>query len=210
MLVSALKKSGCLTRVTLGSLNYDCLLEQAIAALGLAIDYKCDVSASRGLVPVAKIHGSCSFITEDLFPRRAYLTNAHGSALECSFRVLPLENLVRQLVEKFATYNPAFYPVLGLYAPDKPSVVASAKLQKLKNTLADRVRQARVLALIGVRPNSRDPHLWEPVAESRASTIAYVGGAAEFEALRELQNRAEHLARTFEDGALAVMDVLSG
>jgi hypothetical protein len=209
VLISGLMRRSSLTNVTLGSLNYDCLLEQAIAGLRLAVDYTCNASTSGGLVHVAKVHGSCNFITANIFRWRAYLTNA-GSAIEYAFSALPIGNLAEQLAEKFASYDPAFYPVLGLYAQDKPSLVASAKLQKLKNMLGDRIRQARVLILIGVKPNrQRDPHLWEPVAETHASTIAYVGGADEFRDLQNLQRRATHLAGTFAEGASLVLDAVS-
>ena len=53
-------------RVTLGSLNYDCLLEQAMAELGLATDYMLDDAHPAGSIPLAKIHGSSNFVTMDL------------------------------------------------------------------------------------------------------------------------------------------------
>jgi len=110
----------------------------------------------------------------------------------------------------FSSYKPAFFPVLGLYSPDKPSIVAPGKLQDLRNTLAERINRATALVLIGLRPNPRDPHLWEPVAQSRASKIAYVGGEPDYEALKKLQGKSVHLAATFEDGVAPVLSVLSG
>ena len=171
LLLSGLESSGLLKRLTLGSLNYDCLLEEAIIGLGLSTDYMLDDRARQGSIPLVKPHGSCNFITGNLFWKRAYLTNENASSIECDFTALPVRALKDGLLERFSTYEPALSPVLGLYSPDKPSMVAPAKLQNLRNTLAERIKRATALALIGLRPNLRDPHLWEPVAQSQASKI---------------------------------------
>jgi hypothetical protein len=208
VLLSGLRTRGLLERVTLGSLNYDCLLEQAMLGFRLIVDYMLDDFASQESVPLAKIHGSANFITTDLFSKRAYITNANASSIECAFTALHVQNLERQLRERFSTYEPAFFPVLGLYSPDKPSIVAPAKLQNLRNILAERIKRAMAVVLIGVRPNPRDPHLWEPVAQSQASTIAYVGGEEEYQNLMKLQGRVVHLAETFKAGATRVLSTL--
>jgi hypothetical protein len=209
-LLLELQTKGLLPRVMVGSLNYDCLLEQAMFGLRLTTNYMLDDLASPGSVPLAKIHGSCNFITGDLFSYRAYLTNANASSVECGFTALPTQDLEGRLQERFSTYRPAFFPVLGLYSPDKPSMVAPGKLQDLRNILSERINRATAVILIGLRPNPRDPHIWEPVAQSRASRIAYVGGEADYDALKRLQGKAVHLATTFEDGVAPVLSVLSG
>jgi len=205
LLLSELKARGLLGRVMLGSLNYDCLLEQAMLELHLATDYMLDDPALDGSLPLAKIHGSCNFITADLFSKRAYMTNANASSIECSFTALPVSDLEARLRDRFSTHEPAFFPVLGLYSPDKPSIVAPAKLQSLRNILAERIKQATAVVLIGLRPNPRDPHLWEPIARSHAAKIAYVGGSADYDSLKKVQPRATHVACTFEAGVAAVM-----
>jgi len=208
-LLLALQTKGLLARVMVGSLNYDCLLEQAMLGLGLTADYMLDDLAPQGSIPLAKIHGSCNFITGDLFSYRAYITNANASSIECEFIALPTQDLEGRLRVRFSSYKPAFFPVLGLYSPDKPSMVAPGKLQDLRNTLTEGINRATAVVLIGLRPNPRDPHLWEPIAQSCASKIAYVGGERDYEALKKLQGKTVHLAATFEDGVAPVLSVLS-
>ena len=208
-LLAELKTKGLLGRLTLGSLNYECLLEQAAVKLGLATDYMLDDAHPAESIPLAKIHGSSNFVTEDLFSWRPYLTNA-GSLTESPFTVLPFHGLEDALQRKFSTYEPAYFPVLGMYSQHKPSIVAPGKLSRLRNILRQRIVDANVLVLIGLRPSSdRDPHLWEPVASSRASKIGYVGGTDHYEILKEHQGKAIHLAETFEEGFTAVLSMLS-
>lgn len=176
--------------------------------LGLATDYMLDDAPPAESIPLAKIHGSSNFVTEDLFSWRPYLTNA-GSLTESAFTVLPVHGLEDALQRKFSTYEPAFFPVLGMYSQDKPSIVAPGKLSRLRNILKQRIIDANVLVLIGLRPSSdRDPHLWEPVARSGASKIGYVGGTDHYEILKKRQGKAVHLAETFEEGFTAILSTL--
>jgi hypothetical protein len=210
LLLLGLRTKRLLGRVMFGSLNYDCLIEQAMLELGLTADYMLEDALPQGSIPLAKIHGSCNFITADLFQSRAYLTNANASSIECSFTALPVPDLEDRLQARFSTYQPAFFPVLGLYSPNKPSIVAPVKLQSLRNILAERIRLATAVVLIGLKPNRRDPHLWEPIAQSRASKIVYVGGQTDYESLKTLQAKTVHAAETFEAGVTAVLNTLSG
>ena len=208
LLLSELTTTGLMGRVTFGSLNYDCLLEQAMRGLQFTSDYTLN-TPDEGSIPVAKIHGSCNFITGDLFSKRAYLTNPNASSIECAFDTLPLQGLRDLLRERFSTYEPAFFPVLGLYSPDKPSLVAGGWLKKLRNTLTERINQAAAVVLIGIAPNPRDPHLWEPIMESPASRILYVGGQPDYETLRNRQGKTTHLASTFREGVETIVRTLA-
>ena len=97
-----------------------------------------------------------------------------------------------------------------MYSQDKPSIVAQAKLYRLRSTLERRIIGAKVLMLIGLRPTTdRDPHLWEPVARSTASKIGYIGGTADYKTLKKRQGKAVHLAERFEDGFTVLLSTLS-
>jgi hypothetical protein len=209
-LVSELSAEELLPRVTLASLNYDCLLEHAISDLGLVFDYMLEDLSSEGSIPLAKIHGSCNFITPDLSSMRAHLTNANASSIECSITPLPTHQLQDCLQRKFSRHGPDYFPVLGLYSPDKPSIVAPAKLQHLRNILAQRIRRATAVILVGLKPNTqRDPHLWEPIEQTKASTILYIGGEGDYQTLQTRQPKTIHVARTFADSVSAIIRTLS-
>jgi len=210
LLLSGLRSKGLLGRLFLGSINYDCLLEQAMIELGLSHNYMLNDRAPEGSLPLAKIHGSCNFITDDLSSRRHLLTIANAW-IECGFTALPVLGLEGCLRERFSRNKQAFFPVLGLYSPDKPSIVASFIIQNLRKALAEKIRAATKVVLIGLRPNlENDPHLWYPVKQSQALKIGYVGCKDDYGALRGLQGRADHLAEKFIDGVAQVLEYLSG
>jgi hypothetical protein len=206
MLLSGLRTKGLLARVTFGTLNYDCLLEQAIARLGIDVDYLLDDFVSSSSIPLAKIHGSCNFVSIDLGSRRALLTNANASGVECGFDRLPLTKLPERLQDKFGRHEQAFFPVLSLYSPYKPSILASVKLQGLRNTLTQRLTQTTAVLIVGIKPNPQgDQHLWDPIAQSSAPKILYVGSTADFDVLKRLQHRSVHLAETFEKAVAPIL-----
>ncbi len=194
VLVRDLSEKERLGRVVFGTLNYDCLLEQALLDLDFTVDYMLDNANEASSVPVAKIHGSCNFVSDDLYSWRHHLVNANASSLECSFTPLQARDLVKALRRQFSTYRPAIYPVLGLYSPHKPSMLAPAKLQTVRNFLAQSIERATTVVLIGIKPNAGDPHLWGPVAKSRARKINYIGGTSDYGALKLIQDRAFHVA----------------
>jgi len=207
-LLLGLRKKRLLGRVTLGSTNYDCLLEQAMLEHKICFDYMLEDPLPQESIPLLKIHGSCNFITHDLYSWRPYLTNSNASSIECAFTTVPVVNLENCLQEKFRTFQPAFYPVLGLYSKDKPSIVAPAKFQSLRNILAERIGLASAVILIGLRPNLRDPHLWDPIAQTHASAIMYVGSQSDYGTLKKLQSRSVHAAETFEVGMTTILGAL--
>src|SRR5262249_19718053 len=133
VLLSEINKRGLWERIMFGSLNYECLLEQSLSRISIVTDYMLgDFSVG---VPVAKIHGSANFVTEDVFTWRAHLSNRNASSIECSFAAVPIEGLHGRLTTHFGSYQPAFFPVLSVYSPEKPSMVGPARLQRLRNTL---------------------------------------------------------------------------
>ena len=69
-LFAVLETKGLLKRLTLGPLNYECLLEQALMNLGLKVDYIIDNTFAADSIPLAKVHGSCNFVTLNLYQWR--------------------------------------------------------------------------------------------------------------------------------------------
>lgn len=211
-LLTALKSNGVLSRVTFGSLNYDCLFEQAVAKLGLSIDYMLSDTHSPSLIPLAKIHGSSNFVTEDLYPR-LHLASGHGAYLESQVAVLPIDNLVDALQYKFSAhkrYRQAFFPVLGMYTLGKPTITATGKFTRLRSIFAQTIIEADTLALIGLKPTNHDPHLWDPIAQSGASKIVYIGGETDYAVLKGRQAKAIHLGTEFEKAFEAVVSAVAG
>jgi len=181
-----------------GSLNYDCIFERAALRLGLRPIFGLDGSDGNA-VRVLKIHGSSTFVTEDIERGRAYLTNA-GSHLECKLEAIsPSDDLVGTLERLFGSPGPYHYPVISLYAPGKDSLVCGVKIQEIRNAWADTVRVASAVAVVGARANPNDTHVWEPIRQTAATKLLYLGGAADFPLWKSANDRFELVGTRFDE-----------
>jgi hypothetical protein len=197
-LLDCLKTTGTLAATTFASLNYDCLLELAVDALRLNINYSArdeDPSA----VQVLKLHGSCNFISPELSQSRAHLTMP-GSFLGCHLDVLSPRNLPKVLDSKYRKGNDHYYyPILSRYAFGKNTHLAGQEIQKIRNAWSQEAAEATHLAIVGVRFNDRDPHITAPIAQTPAQTVLYVGSNEDFEQWRALNPKCQHMGERFDE-----------
>ena len=75
-------------------------------------------------------------------------------------------------------------PVMSLYMEGKPLNVSPSVIGQLQHTWADYVGDANALFLIGVKPNIHDTHIWEPLANSKAS-LYFIGDEKALENWKE-------------------------
>ena len=196
-LVQRLRETDELGRITFASLNYDCVLEQAATQLGLRVDYSGNTPDS-GTVAVLKPHGSCNFITTDVAPYRAQLA-ARGFFLDCGMDYLPSTGLESLLASTFAQTRACYFPVLSLYASYRNSLVSDRRIQEIRNQWSNRVSEASVIGIVGVRPNPDDPYIWEAMRSTPARP-AFIGARSDFEGWSSANRRFEFLGNTFEEG----------
>src|SRR5215813_3940810 len=72
-------------------------------------------------------------LSEQVVPQVSSLTLLEWHRRVAEFFALPTQDLEGRLRIRFSSYKPTFFPVLGLYSPDKPFMVAPGKLQDLRN-----------------------------------------------------------------------------
>jgi hypothetical protein len=112
----------------------------------------------------------------------------------------PLE--ARPLDELDALYESGYSmpPAMSLYAPGKDTPVARSWVDRCRQEWRAVSLSAQAIAIIGVRPNWDDAHIWDPVIASRAH-VWYIGGSDDY---RDLQLKAGrdvmHLGHTFAEG----------
>ena len=201
-----LLESSKIEKAIFASLNYDCIFEQAALRLGLRVDYS---SGERrgGVIQVLKVHGSCNFITVDIKGQRPYLTNPN-SFTECAIECIPPVELESILLSKFSRYDVYHYPVLSLYSLGKDTFVGGMRIQKIRYTWAECLSNACILAVIGVRPNEEDAHIWNPIRETRAKPL-YIGSESGFQEWRKANSNFELIAETFREGFDGLISHLS-
>jgi hypothetical protein len=195
-LLWSLRDKGKIRDVVFASLNYDCIFEQAAYRLGLKVDYSGE-EPQGDIYPVLKIHGSCNFITDNLQQMKAYLSSP-GHYLGCGMNYLQLTNLENILQSKFTDYFGSYYPVMSLYSFGKNSIVAGTRMQKIRNTWHQRVVNASLVAVIGVRPNREDSHIWTPIHETSARLL-YIGSKEHFNEWQVANHNFKHLGEKFDE-----------
>ena len=206
-LLQFLCESGKIERSFFASLNYDCLFEQAARSRGLQVNYLGD-DANDTAIRVAKVHGSCNFITERLSQRDKALLATPGMHYEKQFRNLPPEDVERRLSQKVSGPDPDVFPVMTQASIGKEQPLAGVKIQEIRNQWSKQVSIADVLAIIGVSPRENDDHIWEPICR-RASRILYIGGKREFQKWRDANSHFQLIGETFQGGFEALVSHLS-
>jgi hypothetical protein len=206
-LLSSLRDMGIIRKSIFGSLNYDCVLEQAAYELGLQVNYSCGETENNTLC-ILKVHGSCNFITEDIKQMRRYLTNAY-SHINCGMNCLRPVDVEKALEQRFSDSNASYYPVMSLYSFGKNSLVAGPRIQEIRNTWRQCVSSASVVAIIGVSPNCEDTHIWNPIKETSAAKLFYIGSQGHFESWAQGNSNFRFLAETFKEALESLLKDLN-
>jgi hypothetical protein len=182
-------------------------LEQAAYKLGLQANYSCG-ETDDNTICILKIHGSCNFITEDIQQWRPYLTNA-GSYLNCGMNYLRPVDIEKALKQRFSDSHASYYPVMSLYSFGKNSLVAGTRIQEIRNTWCKCVSSASVVAIIGVRPNCEDTHIWNPIKETSAAKLFYIGSQGDFRSWVHGNSNFKFLAERFKEGLESLLKCLN-
>jgi hypothetical protein len=185
-LIDLLSARDLLTSATFGSLNYECLLEQAL-------------SHSGNRTAVLKPHGSCNYLSVDLDEWKHMLTSL-SSHLECDYQVIDPAIMQSVLPTRFSDRQHAFFPIMSLYTMFKDSILGSARIQEIRNEWQERVSEASKIVIIGVRPNPEDHHVWDPIIANPSARGFYIGSRSQLEAWPEASAKLRFVEETFQAG----------
>jgi hypothetical protein len=156
-----------LDRTILSTLNYECILEFALAGMGVEIQYFSDRTSST--CPVWKLHGSSNFFSADLHFSQD-VSYGTGVVIEGGVRAfLDIGEVIGHCLA-----GTGLAPVMSLYMEGKPVGVCPSMIKQIQGFWKNAVESARMLFLIGVHPNIADAHIWEPLAHATGH-IAVIG-----------------------------------
>jgi hypothetical protein len=196
--------SRIIEHATFATLNYECLLEEAICSLGLLVTYQLapvTEPPSPNKLVVIKVHGSCNLMVR---PRRVTLTGLiaspqyGSSAVEGDVEVHVLTpNEARQ---RLASREDSL-PLIATYARGKHTASNTRLGRALTLAWGQAGYSTDVLVLIGVNPTPDDRHIWETVVDSKAKVL-FLGSRRgqhylEFERRLSAQARLEWVGEYF-------------
>jgi len=158
-----------------GTLNYECILEQAAANRGHSISYFSDPGPDTFGFPVWKLHGSCNFKVSGLEATGGVRYSGTGVTFAGS-----IEPIDPGEVQAYYSGNTALYPAMALYAADKPISMSPGPIKEAQARWNDHILDCERVIVIGVRPYPEDRHIWKSLAETSAE-LAAVGNQEAFE-----------------------------
>ena len=183
-------------RTVFGSLNYDTLLEAAIAELfGGCCNYAFSGWPPEEMFPcVLKLHGSCNFFPEGPTFKDCSFTGAATWISTSHITTMSPDETLRVYRENSAL------PVLSFYAPDKRVMVGPQRVNESRVLWAEWARGADMIVTLGVRPLLEDEHVWRPIRESNA-VVLFIGGrdAGYGQLANELKEKLVYLCMKFGD-----------
>lgn len=194
------------TEILWSTINYECLAEIALTQADRSFHYFPGSDLEPDDVRLFKLHGSCNFKVTNLKATRGVHYNP--SAVKFSGGIQPIDT---KMVPKHYRGNTALYPAMALYAQGKPISMSPGPIEQIQEVWATKVLDAARVAVVGVRPNPDDEHLWEPLAQTDAC-IGYIGKKGEF-ADWERKHRGDAdsviLGETWEDAEEQLIDFIN-
>ncbi|HBT3782571.1 SIR2 family protein [Klebsiella pneumoniae] len=155
-------------KITISTLNYDLLIEQAL--LGYNIGFTYDIGES--VVKLLKLHGSSNFLPE--LPEGV---NISGNVMiGCgSFIETNRMNAVMTHSEiKVWCQNPRnseLAPAIAKYERNKGVPFNSGAIKKVQSIYHSTVMNSSLLIVIGARYLSHDEHIWKCIEKSNSKVI---------------------------------------
>ena len=172
-LLRALKVNGLIRTTAFATLNYECILDVCANRQGLQLAYL-GPSPPRNNLLIWKLHGACNLLPAlPIWDLTVQLVNPTTQ----SYYDGPVEPV--NLVELRRRYSAGYAlpPAMSLFAPGKPTPVATSFIDETRRQWAEWVRHATAVVVIGVRPVLADTHLWQPIISSKAQ-VWWIGTAS--------------------------------
>jgi hypothetical protein len=201
-----LRQKGRTDRLLLATLNYECVLEVALAQHGFGIEYR-GFPPPDGAVSVWKLHGSCNFI-----PTQIHVGRGVEFTRGVLFDAPPIAVEVGE-AGAFCLGDSALPPQMCLYMPGKPVQISPGTVTAQQEAWRDQVASAESVVLVGVAPNAGDAHLWDALAGTKARLLYVSPDTTPFEAWSKSHRPGrptEALASTFADAIDRLIDEITG
>jgi hypothetical protein len=182
-LIEAVERVGRFDGTVFASLNYECMLEQALERCSKLVRYFEEAASTGNAACCRKLHGSYNFVPEQegritgiAMPRDAPL----------GLKITPIDY---RAVEGYcdgqqghpSAFDSPLAPTMSVIMRGKPVLFSPPEIRRLQSWWANAVLRAKVVTVIGVRPHPIDAHIWQPLAETEAAVCA-VGDRDDFEA----------------------------
>jgi hypothetical protein len=165
-LLDALQTTGNLFSTVFCSLNYECIFERIVWSAGLAIDsFTGPVGPSHApaALPLLKPHGSCNYVVPNVQDmRNIQVSGGFG------YYQGPLDVVHPDKVASLYPQRPSFPPAISIYEPEKSSPVGTRVIEAVRANWREIALDSELVICIGARPVPQDPHIWEPIIESKA------------------------------------------
>lgn len=163
--------------VIFSSLNYDMMLEEAAAMLGMSVSY--GLERLPNTVRVIKPHGSINFWPDtphEMFKNCTF--SGDGTTL-----IAPVKPVTRLAAKQRCGVDTSFSPAISMYAKGKKVSICPDFVQDQQVMFSIACRRASRIIVVGVRVVSEDSHIWEPILNS-GSEVTYFGNSADESELR--------------------------
>ncbi|MEO8361998.1 MAG: hypothetical protein ABI672_18345 [Vicinamibacteria bacterium] len=157
--------------VVLSTLNYECLIEHAMETHGIVPTYLGEVAS--GSARILKVHGSCNFIPQ------GFLAGGTGLAFDWSYEntISTTLKFVHRTAVRAELEKTGIPSAMSMYTENKPNPIGPLALKRLRDDFAGYCKSAGAIVAVGARPYAPDTHIWQPIADSRA-TISLVADRA--------------------------------
>jgi hypothetical protein len=157
-----------LSKITIVTLNYDLLIEQALLHNGHNIDYN---AAGKG-ISLLKPHGSSNFLPQ--LPAGWNISGnimvGGGSYFEgLETKAVSTHNEVKEWCEN--TRNSDLSPVLALYQEGKRIVVNNELINVIQKKYVEAISHSNLIFVVGVKYVEHDNHIWDSLSSSDAKIV---------------------------------------
>lgn len=192
-------------RVTVATLNYECLLELEFWHAGIELSYSLEEVQQRQ-TKVLKPHGSCNFIPKGISGPVGSIRMGRGAAIDMPVRAIgDMNEVIKHILTQVLP------PVMCLYMEGKPTQVATGTVKAIQKTLRDEISAAKAIAVVGVHPNPEDTYIWDSIASCQGQ-VGYVGPSAQAFTRWAKEYRPQAggtiLAETFETGVVPIVSFI--
>lgn len=193
-LINQIKNKELLSDCALSTLNYDCLIELAIANNELSTKYSSDGKASNRSLLVWKLHGSCNFIVDGISLKRSA-----GYQSGAFFNGNGLKYIQLNEVSQFCYGDTALYPAMSIFMREKPNQIGKPHIEAMQGAWKDWVINAEKIFIVGVNPQLEDAHIWDALSNTQAK-IYFCGNEIRFNKWQNLKNKHDkYIGSRFEN-----------